>query len=241
MKYKFRYIFLFVLLFLLIQGRSYGQENVLTVGIQYKPIIPGEIFNTGSVKLSENNIDVELDPRFGNAVGMVVRKGITESVSIETGLNFVRRNYDIHINDLDSSLNESSDFKFIGYEMPVLGLVYVQLGKELFMNAAGGVSLDFFPSDIFTADRYYAHSTIRRNWIQTSLLANIGFEYRTRKSGYFYLGASFHRPFRSIAFTGIDYIGNSKKHFFPTELSGNYLTLDIRYFFHEDPENKKRK
>ena len=79
------------------------------------------------------------------------------------------------------------------------------------------------------------------DWIIPSLIANIGWEYRTDKSGYIYLGASYHRPFSHMAKEVILYNGNSRFERVELNLSGNYITVDIRYFFHEDAEKKKRK
>ena len=112
------------------------------------------------------------------------------------------------------------------------------------MDAALGSSIDLFPSDIYTSDSYFKHSSRRRNIISLSILSNLGFEYRTEKSGYFYLGASYHRPFNSIYTTKIKYENSYKNETITTKLSGNYLTIDFRYFFNEDPikkENKKKK
>ena len=79
--------------------------------------------------------------------------------------------------------------------------------------------------------RYY------RNWIQAGVVGNLGVEYRTEKSGTFYLGATFHRPFNDMALAEFTYYGPN---FFPyslsTMLDGSYLTVDLRYYFHEDPD-----
>jgi hypothetical protein len=74
------------------------------------------------------------------------------------------------------------------------------------------------------------------------VIAGLGWEYRTEKSGYFYLGASYHRPFDYIFYSYLLYPDKEK----PTsetgsELQGNYLSFDIRYFFHSEPEKRKKK
>jgi len=71
------------------------------------------------------------------------------------------------------------------------------------------------------------------------LLANYGFEYRTKEDGYFYFGASFHRPFADIAQTAVQFDINTNPTRINYALSGSYLTLDFRYFFHEDPDRKR--
>ena len=111
------------------------------------------------------------------------------------------------------------------------------------MNTSLGVSIDMFPSNIATQDVNFSNFTVRRNWLQASVIGNLGFEFRSENSGYFYLGASVHRPFNTIAQTRLEYyreptvVGSEAR----LELSGNYLTVDFRYYFHEDKKKKKKK
>ncbi len=135
-----------------------------------------------------------------------------------------------------------TNFKIIGYEVPVAGLVYIPLSQHLFMNAAFGFSFDFFPSDISTASSFYEHYGARTEWVIPGMLANLGWEFRTEKSGMIYLGASYHQPFSEIYNSIITYTQFGKEELVSGFLRGNYLTLDLRYFFHEDPQERvKRK
>ena len=60
-----------------------------------------------------------------------------------------------------------------------------------------------------------------------------------KDNGYWYVGASYHRPFGPIAVTESTYNRNGKPATVEWDVSGIYLTLDIRYFFHEDPERRR--
>ena len=104
------------------------------------------------------------------------------------------------------------------------------------MNNALGLSIDMFPSDVITSASYFLHSSRRTSFINPALLANLGFEYRTEKSGFFYVGASYHRPFSKFMSTKVKYDSNNKIAEAETMLTGSYLTIDFRYFFPETPE-----
>lgn len=239
-----RIVFLnIIILIFLGANQSFAQERVTTFGIQLKPIIPLGFFDTGEQKNTSNGIDFTLSPKTGLGFGMVIRQGLTKSLSFETGINLIRRNYDLTIIDADSNFTSESSFKMSNYEIPVLGLVYVQLGENVFMNVSGGFSLDLYPSDLRTVGTNFSNDLIRYEWLNASLLANIGWEYRTYKSGYIYLGASLHRPFGPIfrEFIVYDGRGIGQEETMEFDLSGNYFTIDIRYFFHEDKEKKKKK
>jgi hypothetical protein len=68
-------------------------------------------------------------------------------------------------------------------------------------------------------------------------LATLGFEWRT-KSQIVYLGGIYHRPFNDIELVmpKVELILIQRRVIYP--VSGNYLTIDLRYFFHEDPERQ---
>lgn len=228
--------------FFLIHSVVFSQKQITTFGLQFKPIISSEIINTGVQTNVVDGISFSIEPNQGYSFGMVVRKGFTKQLSLETGINFSRRNYNLSIRNDSNNFNGESDFSYVIYDIPILGLVYVQLGKDTYLNTAFGASLNFLPSDWDSFDFYFEHFSERRSWFVPSLLANIGFEYRTYDKGYFYLGFSYHRPFTHISRAGVLYKEDRvelARSFF--DISGNYLTIDLRYFFHEPPEYRRKK
>jgi hypothetical protein len=172
---------------------------------------------------------------------MVIRIGFTKSLSLETGINVLKRNNLIRIEDLKYNRKVTDRYTILAYEIPVQGLVYVQLGKQTFMNGSSGISFDILPSDLFSYNNYYSHLSLRYNWVQLALNANVGFEYRTKKSGYWYIGATLHRPFHALMLSGIQYQYKDIDEIANIAVTGNYLTLDLRYFFNEPPDKTKKK
>ena len=219
----------------------FAQSGVTTLGIQIKPVIPVDYFDP-SVIVEREHLTGTIELTGGYSFGMNVRVGLSNTISVETGISQINRNYRFDLVNDTSGYAEGSTFRYVGYEIPVVALVYIRLGERTWMNAALGFSLDLYPSDVqkdILEGRVYV---FRNNWAQFGALANLGVEYRTERSGYFYLGGSFHRPFGEMAFADLTYYGPS---FFPypmrTALDGSYLTMDLRYYFHEDPEKRKTK
>jgi len=229
---------LLILIFSIISAASFAQEKITTAGFQFKPIFPSSFFSTGPSNFEADSALFTMKQNSGFCFGMVVRKGLSKNFSFETGINFVNRRFSLEVTD--SALYEKTKFRIIGYEIPTLLLLFVQLSQHIYMDVAFGHSLDIFPSDVFSKANYLNQYGARRNWAGSSLLANLGFEYRTEKSGYIYLGASFHRPFKFIYVSEIHYTGNNRQTDPLEKLGGNYLTLDLRYFFHADPEKRKK-
>ncbi|MBK8497468.1 MAG: hypothetical protein IPL52_01300 [Flavobacteriales bacterium] len=216
-----------------------AQMGVTTLGLQVKPVIALDVFDPVSTATNEHlNASVELTGGF--AFGMSVRVGLTNSISVETGLGQIQRNYDFRIINDTSLYDETGLVRYTGYEIPLTGLVYIRLGERTWMNTALGASLDFYPSDVEAVIDEGDVYIFRRNWAQAGVLGNVGVEYRTRKSGTFYLGATYHRPFNDMALADLTwkYFGPpaAKTSTVRTTLSGSYLTVDLRYYFHEDPD-----
>lgn len=227
-----------------------AQERVTTFGVAMRPIVPSKLFNTAVSEAADQGVEYRVNQNVGYAFGGLVRSGITNWLSVESGISFVRRNYTASVLNAPASFSDSTRYGIIGYEIPLNGLVFVRLSEAWYMDAGFGLSIDFFPSDVFSGKNgdFYQYSL--RNpgrmplWLDFAFLglsANVGFEYRTASSGYFYLGASYHRPFRHIYDAALVHANHGVNATKVLQLSGNYLTIDLRYYFHEEPRPRKTK
>ncbi|MEZ4937887.1 MAG: hypothetical protein R2799_09895 [Crocinitomicaceae bacterium] len=242
--------FLIFLIVFFVSNVAYNQAHVLAFGLQYKPIIPTNIFGAGKFDVTSDNgkFNVLTKQKFGNVFGGVVRVGLNKWVSIETGINYVMRSYSTTYTVPDSNITAVNDFRVVSYQIPISCLVYVRLSDMFHMNVALGVSGAIFPSNISTLTETgdntkmsFLMEGLRKSWFQGTFDANVGFELRTKKIGYFYLGASYQLPFTNIMDLAYEYkYGNGSEELVYTKLNGSYLTADVRYFFPENPEKKRK-
>lgn len=227
---------------LLVGGEAVAQAGVATLGLQVKPVVVTNYFDP-SVDAEREHLRYVMDMKGGFAFGMSVRVGITNTISLETGLGSIRRNYAFTLANDTSQYQETGTVRYTGYELPITGLVHMRLGERTWMNTALGASLDFYPSDVEAVVKEGSVYIFRRNWAQASVLGNIGVEYRTPKSGTFYVGATYHRPFNDLALADLtwNYFGPPAARTFTerVSLNGSYLTVDLRYYFHEDPDKAR--
>ena len=169
---------------------------------------------------------------------MMIRRGFTKMFSIETGINYTKRNFNLLITD--TTFQGKSDFKIVNYEIPLQGMIFMRLTKRIYMNTGLGLSADMYPTNVYTSDTaYFRHYSKHHGFLQVAALADLGFEYRTEKMGYFYLGSSYHLPFSYFYESAIRY--DPKAETGHLKLSGSFLSVDIRYYFHEEPIRKKKK
>lgn len=222
-----------------------NEYNFITAGLTFKPIIPSNLLQTATVQVSGNEVDeneylrLTVDQRLGYSFGMVVRKNFTQRFAMETGVNFVRRGFDVEVLDREFDVSDTVDFGISSYEIPVMALVYIRLGEQLYMNTALGLSLDIGARSVANNTRSFDHFTAIRKF-NAGVIANLGVEWRTEKSGTFYIGATYHQPTGPIADTKINYFreAHASDASLETPLNGTYLTLDLRYYFHEGDKGR---
>ena len=227
------------LVILLMGNFSIAQKGTTSFGLQLKPIVPVSYFQAGPLNLSDTIVDIEIKQKLGYSMGMIIRHNITDLISFETGINYVRRNYAIAATSKIGTLNDQLEFGFVNYEIPLQALVYVQLSKSIYMNVSSGIGLNAYPSHVISSGEnlLLEQLSLRGRIIGLSYLANIGFEYKTEEKGNFYLGASLVTPLSPITETKIKYEYQTATFSeFTAFLNGNYITIDLRYFFPAEKE-----
>jgi hypothetical protein len=241
----FHLLFIGILFLIFYSVNASAQEHKkgeTIFGLEAKAIIPTSILNAGTIKLSDDSITIKINPESGYSIGMLIRHNFTKMFTLETGIHLTKRLFPI---DFDHSLNgisEQSKIEMISYSIPIQWLLYIQLGKQTYMNTILGVSMDFYPSSIKKESEKYAYIITPNSWIEASLLASVGFEYRSKKSGYFYIGSSLHSPFGDMGSFKLTYYHDSSltEHItFNSNISGTYLSIDFRYFFNKKEKKKK--
>src|SRR3989338_9974512 len=248
MKIKIGLVLLF---YLFMNVSAFAQSPRVKVpsyfGLQVRPILPTRFIGNPELKLQTDANDplfvtTTLRQRLGYSFGATVRAGITKLIAFETGINFNQRNFDVEMELPDSALYAKTDLSFINYDIPINALFYIRLAERWYMNASLGLALTFSPTNIRVDSNprsvhYFSQTGLVDSKVGLDLNANIGFEFRTEKSGFFYLGGSGRVPFKPI-FTLLS------EHYYQAfatkiygDVDGTFLSIDFKYFF-PNIENK---
>lgn len=236
---------LLVVLPVLYMSFSFSQQGKFPsyFGVQFRPVIPGDFLAKSEITARNGNFTGIFQQKYGYSFGGITRIGFTKLISFETGINLVKRNYNIHFSLPDSSLTAQGDVGIVSYDIPINAMVYVQLTKQFYMNASIGGSFVYYPSNVATIvpvdSKVVFQAEGRRNRrFDAEVNANTGFELRTEKNGFFYFGASAKLPFAPIFKVAAIYKFPSEESVVAiSDVNGAYISLDFRYFFH----NTKRK
>ncbi|WP_107039287.1 outer membrane beta-barrel protein [Brumimicrobium mesophilum] len=242
------YNLLFLLITLLVcnsqvlsQSHRNKAENYF--GVQVKPLIPISVVGDRPFDITEDGFTSTISPIFGYSYGGIVRVGITDLLAIETGLNYIRRNYRANYSVADSNVYAEDELGYVSFEVPVNFLVYIKLGQQMFMNVSIGASGNFNASNIRSqinpeGKHLFIFEGRRSRFFDFNANADVGFEYRTEKSGTFYLGLSGRVPFSPTLAIATEYRYGTNKTVGFGVVEGSTFSLNLRYFFHN--QNRKK-
>lgn len=229
----------FYIIVLFFSFASFAQEKTDKLptyfGVQVRPIFPTKFIGDRTTSLSGEGFETTISQRLGFGFGGTVRANVTKLIAIESGINYTQRYFDLDVAIPDSNVYGSQTMTFVEYDIPLNALVYIQLSEEIFMNASMGAAISYKPTDTRVQIRpegkhYFALYGIRKS-IGLDVNANVGFEYRTRKSGFFYIGGSARVPFAPLFKYAAFYNYGANDVLLTGDVDGSFLTLDFKYFF----------
>lgn len=205
-------------------------------GLQIRPVFPTRFIGNPETILIQNEFASTITQKIGYSFGGTVRAGFTKLLAFETGINFTQRNFDIKMSIVDSNVYATNNLSFICYDIPLNVLVYVQLSEDIYMNASLGAAMTYYPTSVGVltlpgGSNSFTHTGAISKKVGFDLNANFGFEYRTKKSGFFYIGGSGRIPFKPIFDIIAQYTYQGYKNTIYGSIDGSFLALDIKYFF----------
>jgi hypothetical protein len=205
-------------------------------GIQVRPVLPTRYVGEPSITMTNNEFSTTISQKTGYSFGGTVRAGLTKLLALETGINFTQRQYGVTMSVADSNVFAKNELTFISYDVPVNALVYVQLSEQFYMNASLGAALTFKPTSVgiltLPGGKYtFTHTGVVYSKGAIDFNANVGFEYRTEKSGFFYIGGSARIPFQPLFDIVAQYKYQGYKNTVYGSVDGTFLAIDLKYFF----------
>ena len=218
-----------------------AQKKWATFGIHVEPIIPLEMFRIRTTEITRESVTFTSKPLSGFTLGTHLSVELSPKFSIETGINYVSRNFIVSVQD--GNFSDEINFKADNFEIPLTLTYYVKLAKNIFMGQSVGTSIQLIPSNLYTRndEKNITGTTIysfeqfsqRKGTIVTIFKGAVGFEYRSKNSGYFYVGPVYHL-FAELYQTNLNYYNASTSKSINrviTKTIGDYFGIELRYVF----------
>jgi hypothetical protein len=242
MRFKLSYRIIFS--FLTVYNFSFSQlgekkENYpIHFGVQTKLLLPSDFLGPVKTTLSNEGFQSILTQKTGYSYGGLIRADFTKNVTLECGINYIQRQFKAEMSYSDSSVtvNDTNNLTFINYELPITGIVKIQLARNIYSLVGLGPSFTFKPTNVALIDlpggkhTFYHSGSVKKFGID--LNAQAGFELRTKKSGYFYLGGGVKVPTSYLFNWGGKYAqqGSSESLIDFEKVNGAFLSIDLRYY-----------
>ena len=215
-------------------------------GVQVRSIIPTNFVGNPITTLQKDGLQASLQQTIGYSFGGIVRVGLTELIALETGINFSQRYFKVQGSIADSGIYVTNQLGFIQYDLPLNGLIYIKLSKRFFANASLGVIAGFKPTSIATQNnidgsKFFYHTGFVNKKASLDLNGNLGFEFRSKKTGFYYLGTTVRLPLAPLFTYIATYRNQGYKVTQYGDVSGAFLGIDLRYFFRNVKGQKEDK
>lgn len=207
-------------------------------GIQTKLILPSDFLGPVKTSLLKEGFQSNLTQITGLSYGALVRADFTKNVTLECGINYIQRHFNAEMSYSDSivTVRDTNKLTFINYELPITGIIQIQLAKNFYSLVGLGTSFTFKPTSVALVDLpggnhiFYHSGSVKKFGVD--LNAQVGFELRTKKSGYFYIGGGVKVPTAYIFNWGGKYTqqGSSEALIDFKKANGAFLSFDLRYY-----------
>ncbi len=238
-----KYLPLFTLLSIVCSPLFSQREKVASYfGVQYRTIIPSNFGGPKEFSMTKKEYTASITQTTGYSFGATVRVGITPLIAFETGINFTQRNFNLGMSVADTTtgapiITAKDHWSLINYEIPLNALIYIQLSQKFYMNSSMGVVATFSPTDIQKRtetggiNSFFNYASVYKTGL--NLNANVGFEYRTKNRGFYYIGGSIRVPLAPIFVWGSwhEIQKQTESTFLRGTMRGSYLSVDLKYFF----------
>ena len=238
-----------VLILSLFYVNLFGQGKTLTFSLQVEPLIPSDLIRSNNVKAYVDAVEFSSDPLRGIGYGAGVSYHFHPKLALQTGINYLKRDSKITATELNDFILELR-YTVDNFEIPLTANYFVRLGEKVYMDGSVGFSFQFLPGELKSRKSLqndiggyiYDFSQIswRNYWVMPVFRGGFGFEYRTEKSGSFYIGPVF-RLFSTLYYTQILYMHNDINiSNLVIKPAGDYFSIAFKYIFpHETPKKEK--
>jgi hypothetical protein len=233
---------LFILVSLNVCGQSIKVPSYF--GIHYRTVFPNNFVGSKSITLLNQEFTSTCLQKTGYSIGATVRAGITKLIAFETGINLIHRNFNLNMSVADSNQFAERDLSFLSYDIPLNCLIYIKLNKSWYANASLGIAASYKPSTIGGVNNTGGnHSFIHTGYVDykkkftADFNGNIGFEFRSKKSGFFYLGGSVQIPLAPLFILAGMYKYEGYELVSLANVNGAFLSLDLKFFFPNTKSN----
>ena len=234
-KHFFLCCFISCISFTGISQASKKSKFPMSFAINARVLIPSDFVGSKSTFLSNEPFQSTVTQKNGYSFGGILRTSFSDFFSLETGIYFNQRHFDLNMSVLDSGITAQNNMTFISYEIPIQGRIFIKLSKTIFSSVSLGVSPNYKPSNVQVVtlaggSHGFSHTGFSESKMGVDLNTEFGFERRDKKNGTIYFGAGAKIPLNNLFDVIGQYANQGNKYTDVKSVRASFLFVDLRYY-----------
>tara|TARA_Y100000385_G_scaffold284603_1_gene342876 strand:- start:1158 stop:1931 length:774 start_codon:yes stop_codon:yes gene_type:complete len=234
-KQFFIFLFFSCISFTGISQASKKSKFPMSFAINAKALIPTDFVGSQTTFLTNSPFESTVTQKNGYSFGGILRTSFSDFFSLETGIYFNQRQFDINMSVLDSGITAQNNMSFISYEIPIQGRIFVRLSKTIFSSVSLGISPNYKPSNVQVVtlaggSHGFSHTGFSASKMGVDFNAEFGFERRDKKNGTIYFGAGAKIPLNNLFDVIGQYANQGNKFTDVKSVRASFLFVDLRYY-----------
>ena len=219
--------------------RVVKEKYPTSFAFQFSGLLNNKFIESSPISLLNDTVISSIGMNYGFSFGGIIRRQFTDALGIEIGLKHNKRFFNVSGTVLDTNVTYKTDFAFTNYELPVMGLVFIQFSKEVFASAGLGFTAIYKPSSVYVqvndvpVKRSFSFEGYAYQKFGFNANAQFGFEWRSERSGIFYIGGAASIPTSPLfSFVSVYRSPNEGVRVQQGEfVRSPFFSIDLRYYF----------
>lgn len=206
-------------------------------GIGGYAVFPNNFQDSKSITLTDSISTSTITQMVGRSLGAHLRRHYGERFGLETGIFYTQRSFLIDMSVPDSNIFSSTDIRFITFDVPLNGMLFLKMSEKIYANTGLGIGMTYKPSNVGVVSNpsgkhQFAHGGLIDQKFTFNVNGHIGFELRTYEDGILYLGGVARVPFSPLfRFQSKYQYGNNSVINF-ANFNAGWLGIELKYYFH---------
>ena len=174
-------------------------------------------------------VDFSFEPHLSSGLDALIRFKLKDRFSLQSGISAIRRSYNYGIST--DTLGFSGSLIQTSFQIPITGLLQVQISDKMNVGTEVGLVAEIFPGDVAAGDEdHYALIYVQRRF-KSSLKASALTNYELESGAKLEFGLTYQRLLGRLGSFYLDYEGAANTISTRTDLQGHFFSANIAFFF----------
>ncbi|MGB0428929.1 MAG: hypothetical protein ACPGLV_00550 [Bacteroidia bacterium] len=205
------------------------RSEIIKFGIGVKAVATSELLSGAATTYALQGVNFSYESKVSRGIDAMVRIKLKNRFSLQSGITSVRRSYNYNIST--DTLAFGGSLIQTSFQMPLTGLLQVQISDKMRIGTEAGFVAEMFPGDVASGDDEHFALVYVRKRLNSALKASALTNYELNDGGRIELGFTYHRMLGRMGSFYLDYEGVENTISGKSDLQGHFFSVNMAYFF----------